>query len=215
MANKTKKYIDRMRRKYKSPFEMQKNIDTKYGTDAEQKMTFKEANKIYDDAVFWASWNDIPMQDYWVRQCGSSYKWQDNPRPFVKKVLTTLEAMVNHLTRGQELGLSELEQRIIDTLWGWVPHNYQENYVDCAREMAKAIVSLAPAEKEKKSEEGYAIFFDKVMGEIKNLAEKYDVEYDTSDYNLTLGYFYEWMPLEYGMIFEHKWVETTDDDDDY
>ena len=87
--------------------------------------------------------------------------------------------------------------------------------MDCAREIAKAIVSLAPAEKEKKSEEGYAIFFDKVMGEIKNLAEKYDVEYDTSDYNLTLGYFYEWMPLEYGMIFEHKWVETTDDDDDY
>jgi hypothetical protein len=37
---------------------------------------------------------------------------------------------------------------------------------------------------------------------VKRLAEKYDVDFDTSGYSLSAGYFYEWLSKEYGMIFD-------------
>jgi hypothetical protein len=107
-----------------------------------------------------------------------------------------------HLQRGKELGLSLLEQRTLDTLWSWVPHDYPENYVACAREVSDAIVRLLPPEDEERSEEGYIAYYNQVIEEVKRLAEKYDVDFDTSGYSLSAGYFYEWLSKEYGMIFD-------------
>jgi hypothetical protein len=41
-----------------------------------------------------------------------------------------------------------------------------------------------------------------VIAEVKQLAQKHDVDFDTSDYNLSAGYFYEWLSDEYGIIFD-------------
>jgi hypothetical protein len=95
-----------------------------------------------------------------------------------------------------------MEQQVVDTLWGWVPHNYEDNYVACAREVSKAIVRLLPADTEIRSEEGYALYYNKVLGEVKKLAEKHDVDFDTSGYNLSVGYLYEWLSNEYGLVSE-------------
>ena len=43
------------------------------------------------------------------------------------------------------------------------------------------------------------------MKEVKLLAKKFNVDFDTSDYNLSAGYFYEWLSEEYGMIFDDAW----------
>lgn len=202
MGSKGRKNIDGERQMYRSPIELQKVVDVRYGADAEQKMSFKEAYGVYQESICWSSRHDIAMQDYWAQECGMGiHNWDENtPNPYVKKVLATLKIMSNHLAHGQELGLSDLEQRVVDTLWGWVPHDYEENYVTCAREVSKAIVRFLPPETEERSEEGYAAYYRKVISEVKRLAAKYDVDFDTTNYNLTAGYFYEWMSSEYGMI---------------
>lgn len=201
MASKEREYIDNQRHSYKSPLEQQKEVDALYGADAEWKMSDKEAHDIYDEAIYWAMWNDIPMQDYWAYRCDPSRLLnEDNPRLYVKKVLEALRTMSKHLARGKELGLGDLEQRVVDTLWAYVPHNYQENYVDCAREISKAIGRLLPPEDKERNRDGCVAYYNQVFEEIKLLAEKYDVAYSTSDYNLTVGYFNEWLKLEYGFI---------------
>lgn len=206
MASKARNYIKKQRQLFRSPFELQKDVDTRYGTDAEMKMSFQEAHDVYDEALGWAMWHDIAMQDYWAEQCGYAFQWDENdPKPIIRKVLATLKTMADHLQHGQELGLSEMEQQVVDTLWGWVPHNYQDNYVSCAREVSEAIVSLLPPEAEDRNEDRYIAYYHKVIDEVKRLAEKHDVDFDTSDYNLSTGYFYEWLSSEYGMVFDDAW----------
>ena len=182
MASKEREYINKMRRQYRSPIEWLKDVETRYGADAEQKLSYKEAQDIYSESIGWAIWNDIAMQDFWAEECGYGHQWnEDNPKPIIQKVLATLNTMADHLRRGRELGLSEMEQQVVDTLWGWVPHNYEDNYV---------------------SEEGYALYYNKVLREVKKLAEKHDVDFDTSGYNLSVGYLYEWLSNEYGLVSE-------------
>lgn len=206
MASKAREYIEKQRRLFRSPVEVQKDIDARYGADAEQKMSFKEARDVYDEAICWASWHDLAMQDYWALHCGHNFKWdEDNPKPIVKSVLDALREMADHLQHGHQLGLSGLEQRVLDTLWGWVPHDYQDNYVACSRDVSEAIVRLLPTETEERSGSGYQSYYDSVIREVKLLAEKYDVDFDTSEYNLTIGYFYEWLSEEYGIIFDDAW----------
>lgn len=209
MASKEREYINKHRQLFKSPVELQKEVDARYGADAEQKMSDKEAHDVYSEAIRWASWNDIAMQDYWAEECGSGiHRWdENNPKPYVKKVLATLKTMAEHMIHGQQLGLSDLEQRVVDTLWGWVPHNYQDNYVACAREVSKAIIRLLPPDSEEKSKEGYKAFYRQVINEVKRLAAQYDVDFDTSEYNLTIGYFYEWMSIEYGLVSKYALEE--------
>ena len=201
MASKVKDYIEKQRQLHRSPVVLQQDIDARYGADAEQKMSFQEAHDIYDEAIGWSMWHDIAMQDYWAEQCGFGHQWDEaDPKPIIRKVLETLKTTAVHLAHGQELGLSDMEQQVVDTLWGWVPHDYQDNYVACAREVSEVIVRLLPPETEERSEDGYVAYYQQ-----KQLAAKYDVEFDTSDYNLTVGYFYEWMSGEYGMIFDDAW----------
>ena len=115
MPSKEREYIEKMRRAYRSPILLKEAAEARWGTDAEKKMSFDEARQLYDEAHCWSTWNNIAMQDYLAQECGySSYDFnEDNPRPYVKKVLEAVGVMANHLEAGQKLGLSELEQREI------------------------------------------------------------------------------------------------------
>ena len=202
-ASKAREYIERQRRLFRSPVELWDEVEARYGAEAEQKMGYQEAYGIYDEALGWAINHDIAMQDYWAEQCGYSDLWDEEaPKPIIKKVVEALKEMSDHLKRGRDLELSDLEQQVIDTLWGWVPHDYPENYVACAREVSQAIVRLLPPEREEKTEDEYIAYYNKVIAEVKQLAQKHDVDFDTSDYNLSAGYFYEWLSNEYGIIFD-------------
>lgn len=221
MASKEREYIDKMRRQFRSPIELWKEIEARWGAISIPPLSGKDleiwlkidkseddytaAKRIYDEARAWACWNDIAMQDYLAEACGTPHVKNDNRQDFIIWVRIAIQAMADHLKRGKELSLNELEQRVIDTLWGWVPHNYQDNYVDCAREVSKAIKQLLPSEDSPRSENDYITFYNNVMKKVKLLAKKFNVDFDTSDYNLSAGYFYEWLSEEYGMIFDDAW----------
>lgn len=206
MASKEREYIERHRRMFRSPVELHEDVCARYGADAAQKMSYREARKVYEECIGWAIWHNLAMQDYWAFQCGFSYQWdEENPKPIIEKVCATLKAAAEHLSHGQRLGLSRLEQQTVDTLWGFVPHYYPENYVACAREVSEAIVSLLPPETEERTEDGFEAYYAAVIAEVKQLTAKHDVDFDTSDFNLSFGYFHEWLSDEYGLIFDDAW----------
>ena len=209
MPNKEREHIKKMRRETKSPILLQQEVLERFGTDAEDKMNYDEAHQLYNDAIVWASWHDLAVQDYLAEECAIHRisSGEETPKLYVQKVLDAINEMVNHLGRGRQLGLNDLEQRMVDTLWGWVPHNYPDNYVNCAKEVSAVIQQLLPSEDSERDEKAYIAFHTKVIEEVKRLAEKHDVVFDTTKYNLSAGYLDEWLPFEYG-IFINFWGEV-------
>lgn len=215
MASKEREYFDRQRRQFRSPVELQKVVDARYGADAALKMGYREAHDIYDESIKWSSRNDMPMQDFWAYSCRDVYLFDEtDPGPVVQQVVEALKAMSEHLSHGQELGLSALEQRVVDTLWGWVPHDYEEDYVACAREVSEAIERLLPPDSAERTEEGYGAYYRDVIAEVRRLAAKHDVEFDSAssdkdsgswEYNIKAGYLYDWLKGEYGLVEDADW----------
>ena len=200
MPSKERLYIDKMRGQFRSPILLWEEMETHFGAEAKVRMSYDDAHRLYNEALNWACWNDMAVQDYLAERCHVLITDEDSQHEYIDAVKKAMGAMAEHLGRGRELGLNELEQRVVDTLWGWVPHDYWDNYVDCAREVSKAIVRLNPPETALRSEAGYGIYLDAVIKEVKQLAEKYDVEFDTTKYNLSAGYLCEWLAEEYGFM---------------
>ena len=62
-----------------------------------------------------------------------------------------------------------------------------------------------PPETEERTEDGFEAYYAAVIAEVKQLTAKHDVDFDTSDFNLSFGYFHEWLSIEYGLIFDDAW----------
>ena len=194
-----KKEIEKWRRKFPSPIMIQQEIVEKYGDNATEKMSADEAHDYFYQAVGWATNNDKPMQDYFAYGC--EFDVQDRhsePQRAVTSVVNAIKEMSDHLQRGKELGLSELEQRVVDTLWSWVPHDYLDNYVACAREVAEVIVRQIPPDTEIRTQKNYYAYMRRVMPEAEQIAKRYDVDFDPSAFDTSTAYFQEWLASEYG-----------------
>lgn len=194
MASKERKYIEARRQSFRSPIALCEAAEQLAENDAD------EAYYLYSEAISWASWNDMAVQDYVASTSGIHQVSRDDAPRFVGCVRQALKAMSDHLKRGLELGLSGLEQRVVDTLWGWVPHDYPDSYVACAREVSEAIVRLLPPEEIPRTDEGYKVYLRLVIAEVKRLATKHNVEFDTTNWDLPYGYFCDWLKQEYGLL---------------
>lgn len=197
--NVFKKEVETWRRKFPSPIVIQQEITEKYGDKAAEEMSADEAHDYYKKAIGWAMNNDIAMQDYFAYGCEFDvHARYSEPQKAVTSVVNAIKEMADHLQRGKELGLSELEQRVVDTLWSWVPHNYPDNYVACAREVAEVIVRQIPPNTEIRTQKNYYAYMRRVMPEAEQIAKRYDVELDPSAFDTSTAYFQEWLADEYG-----------------
>lgn len=205
MASEVKDVEDYMKTR-RSPIELQKDVEARYGADAEEKMSFVEAREVYHEFFDWTIDHNIVMQDYLAKQCGDSFLWnKDAPKPFVKKVLAALKTMAKHLALGQEMGLNEAEQLMVDSLYGHVPHNYEPNYLVCANQFYGEILRMLPPDSEDRTFIGFFDFFSKFIKKATKLAAKNDIDFDTSDYSLTMGYLFELLRYEYDVDVENPW----------
>ena len=191
-----RQYIDEERQRYRSPMELPAQV-----------ASFEEARALFKEGIKWAMWNNMAVQDYLASEC---HTVRDDELAFVRKLTDALKEVSEHLRRGSELGLTTLQQRVLDSLWGWVPHPYNENEVACARAVSEAILRLVPGPEVERTEESYGEYLWVVIPEIKRLADAYDMEFDTTAYNLSLGYFEEWLSQEFGLVD----LPYDDDDDD-
>ena len=188
----------------RSPLEQLADLEARYGSDVAQKLDCNEAFNLYYEGKDWASDNDAAMVDYWKEQFGNHFDWVGKEsEAFIEVLLKTLGTMAEHLKRGQALGLSATEQAVVDSLYSWLPHDYEDNYVACAREVNGLMTSLLPPESEGRTQYGFLVYYVKVMEEAKKLAAKHEVDFDTSDYSLSICYLYELMTRVYGIEIDN------------
>lgn len=217
-------HIAQMRQAYRSPIELTEAAEALWRRSqvahsaaeaaraghptAEEEAVLMEAQALFHEAVDWAEWNNVAVQDYLAGKCGMAGVDYEDARVLCTALREALGEMAAHLLKGRELGLSALEQRVVDTLWSWVPHDYWENYVACAREVAAAILRLLPEESAERTTEGFMTYRNAVLAEVKRLAAAHDVEFETEAYNLSLGYFCDWLAQEYGIQSAAAWNVT-------
>ena len=208
MASEVNDVIEDYMRSHKSPIELQKDVESRYGADAEEKMNLEEAQEVYHEIFGWTYDHNIVMQDSLIKQCGDLWQWsKDDHKTAVKKVVATLKTMAEHLANGQELGLNEAEQIIIDSLYSQIPHNYEPNYLVCASQFYREILRMMPPDSEDRTFISFFDFFSKFVKKATELAAKNDVDFDTSDYSLTMGYLFEFLRYEYDVDIENPWGE--------
>lgn len=203
-----KAHIAQMRQEFRSPIELKEVAEALWRRSQAEEAVLTEAHALFHEAVNWAQWNDLAVQDYLAGKCGQTSVDYEDARVFCAALREALGEMAAHLLKGRELGLSALEQRVVDTLWSWVPHDYSENYVACAREAAAAIERLLPAESAERTVEGFMTYRNAVLAEVKRLATAHEVEFETEKYNLSLGYFCDWLAQEYGILSAEAWNVT-------
>ena len=208
MASEVNDVIEDYMRSHKSPIELQKDVEARYGADAEEKMSLEEAREVYNEIFGWTYDHNIVMQDSLIKQCGDLLQWSKaDPKAAVKKMVATLKTMADHLAYGQELGLNEAEQIIIDSLYSQIPHNYEPNYLVCANQLYGEILRMMPPDSEDRTFISFFDFFSKFVKKATELAAKNDVDFDTSDYSLTMGYLFEFLRYEYDVDIENPWGE--------
>ncbi len=154
-------------------------------TDPEAK---KEAvKKLVDKAFEWAIQYNAPVQDYLAEETDRVKTHTDNAGEYADKCINILAEVDAHLQTGRAKGLNNDEQYIIDSLWSWVPHDYPQPYVDCA----KAIFAEASALLENSTDEHS--FIQALLHYTDQTAHQFEVDFDINDtFSLPCSYMMYW-----------------------
>ncbi len=141
------------------------------------------------------------MQDYYAEHCRSDlFDSQDVKacEKFIDSVLKALRLMGDHEQRGRALGLSDEERRVTDSLWGWAPHDYQENYVAAAREMVRTVDEELPSETIIRSRKGFNLWKQGLFPKLAKISDRHELGINMDDdYNITIGYLSMWLLDKY------------------
>ncbi len=140
-------------------------------------------------------------QDYYAEHCPSGEFHTADPEEAtqaVQMLLDGLREIRSHREQGRQLGLSAEQERVVDLLWSWVPHDYPEEYVAAAREMVEAAECEMPGKTVIRSRQGFLDYKKQLMPKLVAIVRKYDLPVDLTDrYNLTTGYMNAWLYSKY------------------
>jgi hypothetical protein len=142
------------------------------------------------------------VQDYYAEHCttdlGKYLKNTEMCDKYVSDVLQCIQTVYAHQQHGRELGLNDDGMRVVDALWGWMPHDYDEDCVAAAREICQAVEASLPGPTVIRSRNGFVAYSKPVMKQLEAIAKKHDVDIDLTDkYNITMGYLTEWLYAKY------------------
>lgn len=141
------------------------------------------------------------VQDYYAESSATNEidpQEIDKADAFTNQVIEALTEMRRHAERGRQLGLNDEQMRVVDLLWSWVPHDYQEDYVATAKEVIEVVDRALPAKTVIRSRKGFKVFYAQLIPQLVQVIEKHDVPVDLTDrYNLTMGYMQDWLYSKY------------------
>lgn len=153
------------------------------------------ARMVYFQACHEASLIDSALSDYYVGECDRmpDYVDESSCNIYINKVLSTVEEVRSHLAKGRELRLSDDEIGVVDSMWGYIPHNYPGNYVAAAREIVEAEGRISALAGHRHSWDGRE-YGRMLMKDMKAIAEKHDVDLEQDDeFSLPLSYLDNWI----------------------
>ena len=144
---------------------------------------------------------DDAIQDYYAENCDTTWldvQKTDQCDKIINDILHATETMKLHRQKGRELGLSDEQRCMVDILWGWAPHDFDEEYVAAAKEVVDAVNEALPDKTFIRSDNAFKVFKEALMPKLVAIVEKYELGLDLTDqYNLTMGYMNEWLYRKY------------------
>ena len=150
------------------------------------------ARVMYNEQINWAVDHNPPVQDLVAQEC-DRFNAAEEPDDYVRRVLTSLQEVEDHLRRGEVLGLQGDEQVLTDMLWGYLPHDYPENYVAMARELNLYLMAHQPARALLRNEATFAAYEDPIFRKCEELAQQHEVDFDTKTINMPASYVHYWL----------------------
>lgn len=169
---------------------------------AYRRVGARVARKLVCEAIYEAHFIDSALSDYYVDECDRNEPhWSDEAEcnDYVNQVLRTVETVKTHLAKGRELGLNDDEIGVVDSLWSYVPHNYQANYVAAARDIVEADKRMFPQMQDIES------YRSELRAEILLIAEKHDVDLELDDpYSLPMGYLNDWINTKHNILQDNE-----------
>lgn len=147
-------------------------------------------------ALEWAMCHNPVIQDYFAQQLHKpSFKDDTEREKYREECWEAMLNIHNHLLCGRENGLDDDGQFIIDALWGFVPHPYEDNYVTCAKEIKNAAQSLLH---ERDYQENKKEYVKTVLEKSSEIAGEHDVDFDIHEWNISYSYLAYWIEYYYG-----------------
>ena len=142
------------------------------------------------------------VQDYYAEHVFGvhSNNWQmvDDCEAFIERAMNGMGVVAHHYEEARKWGLEGEAVQVLDLLYGWVPHVFEEEAVATAREILDAANRLLPDELTLRNDTGARAYISNVFKEAQQIAEKYDVDLDINDgYSLTIGYMDTWLDRKY------------------
>lgn len=169
---------------------------------AYRRVGARVARKLVCEAIYEAHFIDSALSDYYVDECDRNEPhWSDEAEcnDYVNQVLRTVETVKTHLAKGRELGLNDDEIGVVDSLWSYVPHNYQANYVAAARDIVEVDKRMFPQMQDIES------YRSELRAEILLIAEKHDVDLELDDpFSLPMGYLNDWINTKHNILQDNE-----------
>ena len=146
----------------------------------------------------------LPMQDH-LAQCIPTVTI--SPESSVENCLEYLEQLYKGLTKAMahyqkgnrivgDVGCDVVY--MVDMLYGLIGHQFNEDYVNCARECVKAYNQTPIDPHEKKSDENAHIWRNKVLDKFDVILKKYDIDItENGKWSIREGYLVEWLNRKY------------------
>ena len=142
------------------------------------------------------------VQDYYAEHVFGyrSDNWQrvDDCEKFIQRAMEGMAEIAHHYEESRKWGLEGEAVQVMDMVYGWVPHLFEEEVVVTAREILDAANRLLPDELTLRNDVGAREYIKNVFKEAQQIAEKNDVDLDINDgYSLTIGYMETWLERKY------------------
>lgn len=143
-----------------------------------------------------------PVQDYFAEHVYGtrSDNWQEvaDCEAFIERALNGMGEIAHHYEEARRWGLEGEAVEVVDIVWGWAPHEFEEDSVATGCEILEAANRLLPDGLTLRSDAGARVYIKKVFEEAQQIAERHDLYLDINDgYNLTIGYMQMWLERKY------------------
>ena len=157
---------------------------------------------VLDEELDKAMRDNQAVQDYYAERVYGygSYNWQqvDVCEQFIQRAMKGMGEIARHYEEARQWGLEGEAVQVLDLLYGWVPHLFEEEMIATAREILDAANRLLPDELTLRNDSGARAYINLIFKEAQQIAAKYEVDLDINDgYSLTIGYMNTWLERKY------------------
>ena len=157
---------------------------------------------VLDEELDKAMRDNQAVQDYYAERVYGygSYNWQqvDVCEQFIQRAMKGMGEIARHYEEARQWGLEGEAVQVLDLLYGWVPHLFEEEMIATAREILDAANRLLPDELTLRNDSSARAYINLIFKEAQQIAAKYEVDLDINDgYSLTIGYMNTWLERKY------------------